>query len=209
MSYGLGVTFFMNENYHEAFKLFIRSSNPNSYYYLGLFYEHGLCVKKDLWTARMYYELCVEENTIWKCRSAFHYASVNSRLYKKINEQIDLFFSHEDEYLFKYFIGYALIRGKFGSFTNFELGEKYFNEAQHKLDYFIIDETLVTYLYEMYYVKFSYFFNLLVLKKKINLDLIDYYFDIAISAGMVFGGLPIDESYKKRVYENCGIEINK
>ncbi|CAG8690752.1 5073_t:CDS:1, partial [Scutellospora calospora] len=77
------------------------------------------------------------------------------------------------------------------------LGEKYLNE----INCYEIDQEYIYYLYNLYYKEFSDFFNLTRWKKKINIDLIDYYFDIAISGNIKVNNIPIDGYYKQQFYE--------
>jgi hypothetical protein len=62
------------------------------------------------------------------------------------------------------------------------------------------NEDIITSIYNKYYKEFSYFFNLMVQKKKINLDKINEYFNIAISNKIIINEKIIDESYKTHLY---------
>ncbi|CAG8755822.1 10438_t:CDS:2 [Cetraspora pellucida] len=62
--YHQAIKSFKEEKYKEAVKLFEQSSNINtkSLLYLSYCYEYSLGVSKNIWTARDYYELYIEEN---------------------------------------------------------------------------------------------------------------------------------------------------
>ncbi|CAG8527522.1 10869_t:CDS:1 [Scutellospora calospora] len=198
MYYEQAKILFEQKKYDKAFSLFSISMNSDSYFYLGLCYEYKLGVSRyDFWTSRNFYEQCIQDNSTFKYRAALHYACMNLKMYKRLNDQINNFFTKENEYMYKYFIGYAFINGEFGATVDIDLGEKYLKE----INCYEINHDDIHYLYNLYYKEFGDFFNLIKWKKKINIDLIDYYFDIAISGNMKVGNIPIDEYYKQQFYE--------
>jgi hypothetical protein len=107
MSYEQAVILFNEKNYKEAFEIFSQCKNTNSYFYLGICHEENLVSRSDIWIARTYYELCIIDNNIFKQKAIIRYIHLSLKMYKHINDQINLFFITNNKNSFKYFIGYA------------------------------------------------------------------------------------------------------
>ncbi|CAG8724970.1 15581_t:CDS:1, partial [Cetraspora pellucida] len=187
MSYDQAVKLFRQKNYDEAINLFIHSSDSNtkSLFYIGYCYEKGLGVPKNIWTAREYYEFCIEEdNSIFKYSSIFQYIHLNLSLHKSTYEKIDIFFNNhqnkDTKNQIKYFIGYALINKKYGAPKIEYLGNLYLNEAKNYLKCDINENDLLK-LYKIWHYEFANFFNLVSPLIKIDFDIVDKYFNILIT----------------------------
>ncbi|CAG8836365.1 1655_t:CDS:1, partial [Cetraspora pellucida] len=188
MSYDQAIKLFNQEKFKNAIELFEQTlnTNKNSLFYLGICYEKGLGIPKNIWTARDYYELCIKENNdfYFKSTAFFQYINLNFETYKKTIEKINTFFDFFDNddtnYQVMYLIGYALFYGKFGSKQILYLGKTYLEKAKNYLKKDIKENDLLK-LYEFWYSKTNEFFNLITILKKIDFDVIDKYFDIAIN----------------------------